>query len=64
METTTDICTLKPRFYVISKLNQSLIVLPNINADSEEAFSIVKKKIILNLYLNLIMKHIECSFMS
>jgi hypothetical protein len=59
LETTTDICTLKPRFYVISKLNQSLLVLPNINADSEEAFNIVKKKkiIILNLYLNLVMKH-------
>jgi hypothetical protein len=44
MKTTTDTCSLKPRFDVISKLAQSLLVLPNINADSEQAFSIVKKK--------------------
>jgi hypothetical protein len=44
MKTTTDICTLKPRFDEISKLNQFLLVLPNSNADSERAFSIVKKK--------------------
>ena len=43
MKTTTDICTLKPRFDVISKLVQSLLVLPNSKADSERAFSIVEK---------------------
>jgi hypothetical protein len=44
MKTTTDNCALKPRFYVISKLVQSLLVLPNSKADSERAFSIVEKK--------------------
>jgi hypothetical protein len=57
MKTTTDICTLKPSFDVISKLVQSLLVLPNSKTDSERAFSIVEKKIILNLDLNVVMKH-------
>ena len=44
MKTTTDICTLKPKFDVlISKLVQSLLALPNSKADSERAFSNVEK---------------------
>jgi hypothetical protein len=43
MKTTTDICTLKPRFDVISKLVQSFFVLPNSKADFERAFSNVEK---------------------
>jgi len=33
----------KPRFFVLSKLAKTLLVLPNSNADSERAFSLVKK---------------------
>ena len=36
MKTTTDICTLNPRLDVVSKLVQSLLVLPNSKADSEQ----------------------------
>ena len=38
-----DIFLNKPRFFVLSKLAKTLLVLPNSNADSERAFSLVKK---------------------
>ncbi|KAK3092860.1 hypothetical protein FSP39_007996 [Pinctada imbricata] len=43
METVVDVLTDKSRFDVLCKLAKSVLVLPNSNADSERAFSIVKK---------------------
>ena len=38
-----DIFSATKRFGVLSKLAKTLLVLPNSNADSERAFSIIKK---------------------
>ncbi|XP_071126848.1 uncharacterized protein [Mytilus edulis] len=38
-----DIFSNKARFIVLSKLAKTMLVLPNSNADSERAFSLVKK---------------------
>ena len=38
-----DIFSRTKRFGVLSKLAKTLLVLPNSNADSERAFSIIKK---------------------
>jgi hypothetical protein len=38
-----DIFSGTKRFGVLSKLGKTLLVLPNSNADSERAFSIIKK---------------------
>lgn len=43
MQSVVDICTQKPRFDILAKLAKTLLVLPNSNADSERAFSIIKK---------------------